>query len=206
MLLELALAVSLVTVSGDPGAIVAPENTRLPSAFRPQPLAPAPGWGDGSGGGPGTGGCANCGPSIIHTCGPQSFRCHFWFSPCDMYQRMPYWNKERGYYYFRPYHVAHTILQQERSAGSWGADPRNPYDNRFLDDVYDNWAADQEILGKTKKVEDLPKTPGMIDADPDMPEKVEKPEPKDEEKPEPEAPQKPDQGRTGQLKKFVKFR
>jgi hypothetical protein len=204
MLMELALAASLVAVSADPAVV--PANSRLPAAFQPQPLAPAPGWDGGEGSGPG--GCANCGPTIIHTCGPQSFRCHFLFSPCDMHQRMPYWNKERGYYYFRPYHVAHTVLQQERAAGSWGADPRNVYDNRLLDDVYDNWAADQEILGKTKKTEDLPKTPGATEKEEmDMPEKVEKPEIKpQDEKPEPEAPKNPGQGRTGQLKKFVTFR
>jgi hypothetical protein len=129
-----------------------------------------------------------------------------------MHQRMTYWNKERGYYYFRPYHVAHTILQQERAA-TWGGDIRDPYDNRGLEDVYDTWAEEQDIMAKTKKVEDLPKTPGRLGTEPETmdPEKDDQldpppaPMPRDE-KPTPEAPKAPGQGRTGQLKKFVTYR
>jgi hypothetical protein len=201
MLLEFALAASLVAVSADPSA--APANPRLPPAFAPQPLAPAPGFGFSDPDGTGTG-CKNCGPTIIHTCGPQSFRCHFLFSPCDMYQRMPYWNKERGYYYYRPYHVAHTILQQERASGSWGADPRNVYDNRNLDDVYENWVVDQDILSKSKKIEDLPKVPGSLDSE--APEMLDRETPPPAPPEKPEAPKDPGQGRKGQLKKFVTFR
>lgn len=106
-----------------------------------------------------------------------------------MHQRMPYWNNERGYYYFRPYHVVHVLKQQDRAA-SWGGNPNNPYDNRMLDRVHAEWAEDYRLRQKNKAPEELPETPGL---DPEMetPEGTKPGEttpPKEEVKPEEKKP------------------
>jgi hypothetical protein len=72
---------------------------------------------------------------------------------------MPYWNRERGYYYFRPYHIAHVAMQQERAL-AWDLDRHNPYDNRFLDRIHDEWEADEAIKEKQRNIEMLPGTEG----------------------------------------------
>jgi hypothetical protein len=65
----------------------------------------------------------------------------WWISPCNMSQRYPYWPKDHGYYYFRPYHMAH-VCQHRDIAESWGEDPRNPYDHKVFDRVYESIAAE----------------------------------------------------------------
>jgi hypothetical protein len=106
-----------------------------------------------------------------------------------MYQRMPYWNRERGYYYFHPYHVAILNMQQERAAG-WGRDPRNPYDNRFLDKIHDDWVLEEEIKEKQRNIEELPQVPGdMEKANPPeelQPDLNPAPDPKPDEKTPPD--------------------
>ena len=52
-----------------------------------------------------------------------------------MSQRLEYWPAEHGYYYFRPYHMVH-VKDQREIARSWGEDPRNPYDHKVFDRVY----------------------------------------------------------------------
>lgn len=92
------------------------------------------GCADGSCGAP----CDTCGP-----CAPACCGCwgagrygHGWLCTTgDMPQHVPYQAEGRGYYYFRPYHVMHVFAQQEM-ATRWGADPRNPYDNRFFEKFY----------------------------------------------------------------------
>jgi hypothetical protein len=63
-------------------------------------------------------------------------------SPCNMYQHYPYWPKDHGYYYFRPYHMMHVVQQRELAA-SWGEDPRNPYAHKVFDRVYEALRADE---------------------------------------------------------------
>lgn len=83
--------------------------------------------------------------------------CDWLCSPCDMSQRYPYYPKDHGHYYFRPYHMHRVDLQREIAA-AWGEDPRNPYAHSVFDRVYDQLRAEQP--------EELP--PGA-DAGPLMP-------------------------------------
>ena len=114
-----------------------------------------------------------------------------------MHQHYPYWNKERGYYYFRPYHVAHVVMQQEKTTG-WGQDARNPYDNRFLDNIYEEFAEEEAVKSKARKTEPLPRTPG----EPEMNEPNTLPE--DRPAPQPEEGSRKSSSR--QVKKLVKSR
>ncbi len=187
MLMHMTLAVGLLALGGDPAATHTPRQ--LPPAFQQN---------IGSGVAEGGAGCATCGNRSC--CGPQDFRCHFLTSPCDMPQRMPYWNNERGYYYFRPYHVVHVLQQQERAVG-WGGSAHNPYDNRMLDRVHDEWEEDYELREKVKTPENLPTTPG------NTPE-IETPEgttPNDDIQPESDPPTPGNGAKKSGLKTYVKF-
>ena len=68
--------------------------------------------------------------------------CDWLCSPCDMSQRYPYYPKDHGNYYFRPYHMHRVDLQREIAA-SWGEDPRNPYAHSVFDRVYEQLRAEQ---------------------------------------------------------------
>jgi hypothetical protein len=59
-----------------------------------------------------------------------------------MTQRYPYYPKDHGHYYFRPYHMYRVVLQRELAA-SWGEDPRNPYAHSVFDRVYEQLRAEQ---------------------------------------------------------------
>jgi hypothetical protein len=59
-----------------------------------------------------------------------------------MFPHYPYFPSMHGYYYFRPYHHSHVMLQQQRVAG-WGGDPRNPYSNEIFQAVYAEYTAAQ---------------------------------------------------------------
>lgn len=190
MLTHLALAVGLVAISAEPSST--PVTRQLPAAFQAESA-------DGSvltndSGVP----CADgqAGDSTYHGYdgwsnhqfyGPQNFRLHFLISPKDMHQRMTYWNKERGYYYFRPYHPVTVIKQGERAA-SWGGNRNNAYDNRFLDKIHSEWLADERMRKKAAVVEDLPEVSGekadeAMPLDPTTPE-----EPKAEDVPSDDRP------------------
>ena len=78
-----------------------------------------------------SGGCEACGG-----CAASPF-----CSPCNMFPHYPYFPPMHGYYYFRPYHHLHVIRQQ-RTAESWGGDPRNPYANEIFQRVYAEYAAE----------------------------------------------------------------
>jgi hypothetical protein len=117
--------------------------------------------------------------------GPYGTPCHDWLiSPCNMSQHYPYWPKDHGYYYFRPYHMA-RVCQQRDIAEGWGEDPRNPYDHKVFDRVYEAIAAEAAA-----NAEELPAT---------TPEK--KPEAREQVTPElpplPPQPNLPNQGATG---------
>jgi len=72
-----------------------------------------------------------------------------WFiSPCNMYQHYPYWPKDHGYYYFRPYNMVHVAIQRDLAA-SWGEDPRNPYDHKVFDRVYQAMNAEEAAKAET---------------------------------------------------------
>jgi hypothetical protein len=218
MLIQITLAAGLLAIGADPAATTFTPRS-LPSAYQqPQqtgeyhPGAQNYAYGEEFGG-TSEGGCAGC-TNWHHTCGPQNFRCHFLFSPCNMSQHMPFWNKERGYYYFRPYHVVH-VLQQQEMAASWGGNPKDPYDNRFLDKIHEEWAADYQLRKKAEQVEDLPNVPG------EMPLELEEPKTSEggavEPKPiapdptpsiQPKTPTPPEgdgAARPSSLKKFVTF-
>lgn len=201
MLSHIALAAGLLAVAADPAATPAYAPKALPPAYQQAQNyhnAGHPGVVEG---------CASCGGRYWHSCGPQSFRCHFLCSPCDMHQRMPYWNNERGYYYFRPYHVVHVVTHQEKTA-ALGRDPRNPYDNRFLDQIYDQWAEEEELRRKAGATEDLPQTPGATE--PEEGTMQEEADPMPELQPTPETEPAPEDGSSRQgaraLKKFVRVR
>ncbi|HTN77810.1 MAG TPA: hypothetical protein VL096_21275 [Pirellulaceae bacterium] len=161
MLTHITLAIGMFAVGADPTAVSPPRQ--VPAAFQNKEAIAADGALPGE---------ADCGPEG-HDCtwhgadgwsnyqfyGPQDFRKHFLISPRDMHQRMPFWNKERGYYYFRPYHVVHVLQQQERAV-TWGGNADNPYDNRFLDKIHEECVADFKIREKAGVVEDLPQVPG----------------------------------------------
>jgi hypothetical protein len=176
MLTEITLAVGLLAIAADPASTTYTPRT-LPSAYQQAQfgseleLAAPGGFADEGFESPSPG-CASCN-NRHHTCGPQDFRCHFLFSPCDMSQHMPFWNKERGYYYFRPYHVVHVLQQQEKTA-SWGGNVHNPYDNRFLDKIHEEWSADFQLRQKAEKVENLPQVPGLKPTPPVEPQTPEK--------------------------------
>lgn len=54
----------------------------------------------------------------------------------DMIPHYAYKAPYEGSYYFRPY-VAQQIGKQADIVGGWGLDRANPYDNRFLQAIYD---------------------------------------------------------------------
>jgi hypothetical protein len=191
MLLEFALAASLTACAAGPAAPGTYAPRQLPEVYH---AAQQPG--NYAGAEHVEKGCSSCGSSALwwHECGPQSFRCHFLFSPCDMHQHYPYWNKERGYYYFRPYHVAHVVMQQEK-ATTWGQDARNPYDNRFLDNIYEEFADEEAVKAKARKTEPLPRTQG----EPEM----EEPKTLPEDRPAPQ-PEEGSRKSSRSVKKLVK--
>lgn len=196
MLLQFALAASLTACAAGPATPNGYAPRQLPEVYQ---AAQHPGGHAGAvhgGAGDAESGCSSCGSSLWHSCGPQSFRCHFLFSPCDMHQHYPYWNKERGYYYFRPYHVAHVVMQQEKTAG-WGQDARNPYDNRFLDNIYEEFADEEAVKVKARKTEPLPRTPGVPEMD--------EPSTLPEDRPAPQ-PEEGSRKSSRQPKKLVKSR
>ncbi len=98
--------------------------------------------GGAAGGMGGAGGCSNVGVGkcthypFTKRCCLWPFYCPPWTSTGDMPQHMPYFPTAHGYYYFRPYNVIH-VLQQQEMARRWGLDPRNPYDNRFFEKIYE---------------------------------------------------------------------
>ena len=146
MLTEITLAVGMLAIAADPAGTAYTPRT-LPSAYQQAQYAGeyhpgAQNYIAGEEFGTGESGCASCN-NRHHTCGPQDFRGDLLFSPCNMSQHMPFWNKERGYYYFRPYHVA-QVLQQQEMAVRWGQSAHDPYDNRFLDKNNHEWSADYQ--------------------------------------------------------------
>jgi len=64
-----------------------------------------------------------------------------------MSQRLEYWPAEHGYYYFRPYNMVH-VKDQREIARSWGEDPRNPYDHKVFDRVYEALKAERAARGE----------------------------------------------------------
>jgi hypothetical protein len=110
--------------------------------------------GDVGGGECGAEGCApGCGRGCClfgHSC---CFR-----SPGDMVLHMPFFGTTHGYYYFRPYHVMHVFSQQEL-ATRWGGDPRNPYDNRMFERVYQQMGVD--VKSTTPTTNTMPSNIGL---------------------------------------------
>jgi hypothetical protein len=101
--------------------------------------------------------CEHCGHH--HRMYPRPL-CDFLCSPCDMTQRYPYYPKDHGHYYFRPYHMYRVVLQRELAA-SWGEDPRNPYAHSVFDRVYEQLRAEQP--------EELPPGAAPLPAAPTLP-------------------------------------
>jgi len=60
-------------------------------------------------------------------------------STCDMIQHYPYFPKNHGYYYYRPYNHIH-VLEHQYQALSLGGDPRAPYLNQMFEKIYDEYA------------------------------------------------------------------
>jgi hypothetical protein len=106
--------------------------------------------------------------------------CHDWCkSPCDMSLRFQYWPKDHGYYYFRPYHMVHVAIQRDLAA-SWGEDPRNPYDHKVFNRVYEALRAEEaakaEVLPPAQEMQ--PEVPPIPPPPVPMP-----PSPKNGDKP-----------------------
>ncbi len=86
----------------------------------------------------GGGYCADC------DAGCRAFGCrhiarllHIFPSPGDMPMHIPYIAEPKNYYYFRPYNWFHIPEQQrEVMMHTPPGDPRNPYDTRFMQDIY----------------------------------------------------------------------
>jgi hypothetical protein len=217
MFMHITLAAGLLAIAADPASTTYSPRTLPPAFAQAQQVGVdhvhGTSYFHGEGHTAGQPGCSSCG-GRHDCCGPYSFRCHFLFSPCDMSLHMPYWNRERGYYYFRPYHVVHVLQQQEKTA-SWGGNVQNPYDNRFLDKIHDEWEADYELRQKAQELEDLPNVPGLTPMELEEPQTSES-EPIDPQpsitpppSPAPAAPEAPEgdgAARKSSLKKFVTFR
>jgi len=54
-----------------------------------------------------------------------------------MPQHLAYIAEPKFYYYFRPYNWFHIPVQQD-DVRAFGGDPRDPYDNRMFQNVYQN--------------------------------------------------------------------
>lgn len=59
------------------------------------------------------------------------------YSTCDLYPHYPYYPKDHGYYYFRPYNYIH-VLEHQQTVLKWGGDPRNPYSTQVLANLFVN--------------------------------------------------------------------
>jgi len=107
-------------------------------------------------------------PGTCHTCthfhGGNGYPTADWlFNPCNMYPHFAYWPRYGGYYYFRPYHMI-RVAEQRDIAASWGEDPRNPYDHKVFNRVYEairaQEAAEAETLAPpTTSTPSAPATP-----------------------------------------------
>jgi hypothetical protein len=59
-------------------------------------------------------------------------------STCDMYQHMPYFPVNHGYYYFRPYNYVH-VWKHQQWVTTIGGDPRNPYSRALFIPIYEQF-------------------------------------------------------------------
>jgi hypothetical protein len=82
-------------------------------------------------------------------------------SPCNMSQHYPYWPKDHGYYYFRPYNMVHVSIQRDVAA-SWGEDPRNPYAHAVFDRVYSALNAEEAAKAEVLPPSDEKKTDDAV--------------------------------------------
>jgi hypothetical protein len=94
-------------------------------------------------------------------------------SPCNLSLHYPYFPKDHGYYYFRPYNMVHVAIQRDIAA-SWGEDPRNPYDHKVFDRVYEALRAEEEaqaeVLPPSSEAKPLtPPPPAPLPPQPDQP-------------------------------------
>lgn len=65
---------------------------------------------------------------------------------CGLPQHYAYLADPKFYYYFRPYNWF-QIEPQQQEVENYGLDPRNPYDNRFLQAAYERVEATHPIIG-----------------------------------------------------------
>jgi hypothetical protein len=123
------------------------DGSGMGSQFPGGPVPGGPSPFDSAGLGPGGA------PGYCHTCthfhGGNGCPTADWlFNPCNMYPHYPYWPKYGGYYYFRPYHMI-RVAEQRDIAASWGEDPRNPYDHKVFDRVYEAIRAEESTEAET---------------------------------------------------------
>lgn len=86
-------------------------------------------------------------PGCYPHCPPMArgSHCGFWskyglpdprYPSGDMPPHIPYIAQPKNYYYFRPYNHTHIPVQQQE-VRIYGGDPRHPYDNKVLKNIYD---------------------------------------------------------------------
>jgi hypothetical protein len=76
-----------------------------------------------------------CQPAPCSGCGCGHCLYRLFCGCCDLVPHLPYFPPRHGYYYFRPYNIAHLQRHQEMVV-RWGEDPRNPYGNEVFTRVY----------------------------------------------------------------------
>ncbi len=92
--------------------------------------------GCGSFGGLGCGGLG-CGHGL-GLCGLSGQSLPYGFLHCmnNMPQHFPYINPAWGYYFYRPYNYT-VLIDQKIEIAAMGGNPKAPYDNRFLERIYE---------------------------------------------------------------------
>lgn len=78
-------------------------------------------------------------PSIHHPQGEPNWgfwnHCRLKHGTGDLFPHVEYYPENHGHYYFRP-HNFEGLMLQSRVVSLIGGDPQNPYDNRFVDEIF----------------------------------------------------------------------
>jgi ribosomal protein L37AE/L43A len=175
MLGHLSLSICLMSVSAQPPAAGADVVPVAPAGMSGQAAYGAPQG--GAYGGTYVGGTGSFAPAAGHEsmaaeccphCGQRHHHkgtpLHDWLCPpCNLTQRYPYYPKDHGHYYFRPYHMQ-RVQEQQAIAVTWGEDPRNPYGQLVFERVYDQIRAEQ--AAKAEQVAPPLPAPPAVDKSP----------------------------------------